>query len=113
MVGAVRDLGKPALVTSAPARPGEIGLACCTPEGSTLFAHARLQQAPNGTGDLVTAVFAAGLVQGLAGPAAAERAARAVVMALEAEDTVLGLPIMTLGARLMRPQADLRIEPLA
>lgn len=113
VVEAVRALGRPALVTSVPALPGEIGLACCTAQGSSLFAHARRDQAPNGTGDLVTAVFAAGLVQGLAGPAAAERAARAVAMALDAQDNVLGLPIVALGARLMRPDAELRIEALA
>ncbi|WP_309646584.1 PfkB family carbohydrate kinase [Phenylobacterium sp.] len=113
MVAAVRDLGKPALVTSAPARPGEIGLACCTPEGSTLFAHPRRDQAPNGTGDLVTAIFAAGLAQGLSGPDAAQRAAGAVAMAIGAEDCGMGLPIVALGARMTHPDAPLRVETLA
>ena len=111
VVEAVRTVGKPALVTSVPAGEGEIGLLCCTPEGATLFAHPRQAQAPNGTGDLVTAVFAAGLVQGLAPADAAERAARAVAEALAASDGD-ALPLVALGERLVRPAARVRIERL-
>jgi len=113
VVEAVRALGKRALVTSAPAGEGEIGLVLSEAQGSTLFAHSRRETAPNGTGDLVAAVFGAGLVDGLSGHAAAERAARAAAMCVDAaEGEALGLPIVALGARLMRPDADLRIEPL-
>lgn len=112
-VEAVRALGRPALVTSVPAGPGEIAMVCSEPAGSTLFAHARREAAPNGTGDLVAAVFGAALAQGLSGPEAARRATGAVAMALEAPDSLLGLPIVALGARLMRPDAQVRIEPLA
>lgn len=111
-VDAVRALGKPTLVTSAPAGEGEIGLLCCAPDHTTLFAHPRLGQAPNGTGDLVTAVFAAGLVQGLTATDAAERAVRAVAEALSASDGE-DLPLMSLGERLVRPSAAVRIERLA
>lgn len=110
---AARALGKPALVTSVPAGEGEIGLACCGPEGTTLFAHPRLDAAPNGTGDLVTAVFAAGLALGDAPAVAAERAARAVAEALAAsQGAILDLPLAELGARLVRPTASVRIELL-
>jgi pyridoxine kinase len=113
-VAAARRLGKPALVTSSPARPDEIGLVLVEAETATLFAHPRLAHAPNGTGDLVAASFGAGLVEGLTPYAAAERAARA------ASETVIAaqdwaapdLPIIALGERLVRPTAPLRIERL-
>jgi pyridoxine kinase len=112
---AVRALGKPALVTSVPAGPEEIGLLCCAPDVTVLFAHPRRAEAPNGTGDLVTAVFGAGLVEGLAPVDAAERAARAVAETLEAvaEWRAPDLPLVALGERLVRPTARLRIERLA
>lgn len=115
VVEAVRALGKPALITSVPAGEGEIAMVCSEPAGSTLFAHARRDGVPNGTGDLVTAMFGAGLVEGLSGPAAAERAARATAMAVEAarDWRAFDLPVVALGARLMRPDAEMRIEPLA
>src|SRR6185437_4184317 len=81
---AARKLGRPALVTSVPAREGEIGLLFYDGESAMLFAHPRLPQAPNGTGDLITASFGAGLVEGLSALAAAERAARAVAEAVQA-----------------------------
>lgn len=112
---AVRALGKPALATSVPARPGEIGLVLAQPGGATLFAHPRREIAPNGTGDLVAAMFGAGLADGLPALVAAERAAMAVAMAVEAaHDTgAQTLPLVALGPRLMAPDAALRIEALA
>ncbi len=83
-ITAARRLGKPALVTSAPAGPDETGVLFVDAEQAALFAHPRLPQAPNGTGDLVTASFGAGLVEGLAPLAAAERAASAAAEAVEA-----------------------------
>lgn len=109
---AVQALGKSALVTSAPAGAGEIGLLCCEPTGATLIAHGRVARAPNGTGDLVTAMFGAGLVEGLEPSAAAERAARAVAQALAASDGD-DLPLIALGERLVRPTTPVRIERLA
>lgn len=112
---AAKALGKPALVTSVPAGEGEIGALICTPQETVLFAHRKLDQAPNGTGDLVTAVFGAGLVEGLDPVAAAERAVCAVAEALEAARAwnAPDLPIVALGQRLVRPAAVLRIERLA
>jgi pyridoxine kinase len=113
-VAAARKVGKPALVTSVPAEPGEIGLLLVEAEDAVLFAHPRLPQAPNGTGDLVAASFGAGLIQGLAPIAAAERAARAASEAVRAAQDWRApeLPIVALGQRLVRPTAALRIEPL-
>jgi pyridoxine kinase len=114
VVAAARRLGKPALVTSAPAGQGEIGLILVGPETATLFAHPMLPQAPNGTGDLITASFGAGLVEGLSPLAAAERASRAAYEAVQAaqDGRASDLPIVALGPRLVRPTAPVRIERL-
>jgi pyridoxine kinase len=113
-IAAARQLGKPALVTSAPAGDGETGLLFVDDHSATLFAHPRLAKAPNGTGDLVTASFGAGLVEGLAPSAAAERAARAAAEAVRAAQDWRApeLPIVALGPRLVRPSAEMRIERL-
>jgi pyridoxine kinase len=114
VVAAARALGKPALVTSAPAGDGEVGMIFVDHDEATLFAHAMLPNAPNGTGDLVTASFGAGLVEGLAPLAAAERAARAASEAVQAAQDWRApeLPIVALGMRLVRPTAAMRIERL-
>jgi pyridoxine kinase len=114
-VEAARRLGRRALVTSVPVGDDEIGLLCCEPLGATLFTHRRLVQVPNGAGDLVAAVFGAGLVEGLEPHRAAERAARAAAEAVEAAEAwgTPELPIVALGQRLVRPSAELRIERLA
>ena len=114
VIAAVRKLGKPALVTSAPAHADEIGLLFVDAGAATLFAHPRLPRAPSGTGDLVTASFGAGLVEGLAPAAAAERATRAAFEAVQAaqQGRFSELPIIALGQRLVRPTAPLRIERL-
>jgi pyridoxine kinase len=115
---AARKLRRPALVTSVPGRAGEIGVlyAQAGEEGgeAVLFTHPKLPQVPNGTGDLVTASFGAGLVEGLAPAAAAERAARAVAEAVAAAgaSTTHDLPLVAIADRLVRPRAQVRIERL-
>jgi pyridoxine kinase len=113
-ITAARRTGRPALVTSVPAGAQEIGLLLVEPEDAILFAHPRLELVPNGAGDLVTASFGAGLIQGLAPCVAAERAARAASEAVRAAQDLHApeLPIVALGQRLVRPTAALRIEPL-
>lgn len=111
---AVRALGCPALVTSVPARDGEIGLLYVDKEEAVLFAHPKLDNPPNGTGDLVTASFGAGLVEGRDPRDAAERAARAVaetVIACKAWKS-RDLPIVRLADRIVNPTAEVRIERL-
>ena len=111
---AARRLGKPALVTSVPAGPNDIGLLLVRPDDAILFTHPRLPQALSGTGDLVTASFGAGLVQGMDPAAAAERAARAASEAAHAAQAWRApeLPIVALGQRLVRPMAEVRIQRL-
>jgi pyridoxine kinase len=113
-VVAARKLGRPALVTSVPAGEGEIGLLFAAGDEAVLFAHPKLPRAPNGTGDLVTASFGAGLVEGLAPLAAAERAARAVAEAVQACKAwgSLELPLVALADRLVNPTAEVRVQRL-
>lgn len=111
---AARAVGRSALVTSVPAGADEIGLLFVTPDEAILFAHRRLERAPNGTGDLVTASFGAGLVEGLSPAKAAERAARAAAETVEAALTWSApeLPIVALADRLVNPRAEVRVERL-
>ena len=111
---AARKLGRPALVTSVPAGEDEIGLLFAQDGEAVLFAHRRLELAPNGTGDLVTASFGAGLIEGLAPVMAAERAARAVAEAVQASRAwgTTDLPLVAIADRLVRPTAEVRIERL-
>jgi pyridoxine kinase len=111
---AVRALGRPALVTSVPAREGEIGLLYVDKEEAVLFAHPRLLTAPNGTGDLVTASFGAGLVEGRDPRDSAERAARVAAEAVAVAKAwkTIELPIVALADRIVNPTAEVRIERL-
>jgi pyridoxine kinase len=113
-VRAVRKLGTRALVTSVPAGPDEIGLLFVDADEAILFAHPRMPSAPNGTGDLVTASFGAGLVEGLPPAEAAERTARAAAETVTAANAWGSpeLPIVALAQRLVRPTAEVRIERL-
>jgi len=111
---AARALRRPALVTSVPAGPGEVGLLYVDAQEAVLFAHPKLPSAPNGGGDLVAASFGAGLVKGLAPLAAAELAARAAAEIVRAAGVCDAddLPIIALASRLVRPTAEVRIERL-
>lgn len=111
---AARALGRPALITSAPAEPGEIGLLYVDADEAVLFAHPRQESAPSGTGDLVTASFGAGLVEGLAPRDAAHRAARAARMAVEAASAwrTTELPIVGIADRLANPDVEVRTQVL-
>lgn len=111
---AARALGRPALITSAPAEPGEIGLLYVDADEAVLFAHPRQESAPNGTGDLVTASFGAGLVEGMAPRDAAHRAARAARMAVEAARAwrTTELPIVGIADRLANPDVEVRTQVL-
>ena len=111
---AARAFGKPALITSAPAREGEIGLLYVDKEEAVLFAHPRFDNTPKGTGDFVTASFGAGLVEGRDPRDAAERAASAVYEVVAAAHAWKApeLPIVAVADRIVNPTAEVRIERL-
>ena len=114
VAAAARSLGRPALVTSAPARDGEAAMILVEADSAVLFAHPRLPASPSGTGDLAAASFAAGLVQGLTPAAAAERAAGAAYLSVAAAQAWGSpeLPVVALGNQLTHPDVPIRIETL-
>ena len=61
---AAKALGPTVVVSSVPLGE-EIGVLLAEPSGTLLARHARLGAAPRGTGDLLSAIFAGGLAQGL------------------------------------------------
>jgi pyridoxine kinase len=107
---AARTLGPPVLATSIRVGPGEIG-AVASEDDARLFAHPLRARAPNGAGDLVTAVLAAGLGQGRSFQTAAERAVRAAALSIEAAGEG-DLPLVGLAERLMQEPPGFRIEAL-
>lgn len=111
---AARSLGVPALVTSAPAREGEIGVLYVSGREAVLFAHPKTGRAPQGTGDLVTASFGAALVIGKSPLEAAEHAARVADEAVKAAQQWHSpeLPIVALAARVANPTGTVRMERL-
>jgi pyridoxine kinase len=111
---ACRKLGRRALVTSVPGGADEISMLFCDADQAVVFSHQRQARAPNGTGDLVTASFGAGLIEGMAPRAAAERAARVAAETVKTalEWDVVDLPIVALAEQLVNPTADVRIEEL-
>ena len=83
-------------------------------EEAVLFAHPRVANTPKGTGDLVTASFGAGLVEGRDPRDAAERTARATAEIVQAAKlwNATELPIVAMADRLVNPTADVRVERL-
>ena len=92
-----------------------IGLLYVDRRTSTLAVHRRLEGVPRGTGDLVTALFAAALIEGLPPYQAVFRTAQGVAEAAEAAVDWYApeLPVVALRERLVRPTASVRIETLS
>jgi pyridoxine kinase len=102
-------LGRPVLVSSVPCG-GEIGVVYADAGQAWLAHHSRALGAPNGTGDLLTALFAAALTEGLGPEHALARAVGAVADAVAAGGDEL--PIVALGGRFRRPTASVKLELL-
>jgi pyridoxine kinase len=108
---AARALDRPVLVSSIPCG-GEVGVVYADANQVWLARHLRAERAPNGTGDLLTALFAAALIEGLSADQALARAVGAVAEAV-GEAAVSGLdelPIVAMGGRLAQPSARVRLE---
>jgi len=110
-----RRLGKPALVSSVPGGVDEIGVLYVTAREAWLALHARAMSAPNGTGDVLTALFTAALIEGLKPTVALGRAVAGVAELVEAAIVwnAPELPIVAAASRLVSPTAPVRLQILS
>lgn len=115
LVQVARTLDKPVIVTSVPVGENEIGVLYVDRGASLMATHAKLPGIPRGTGDLLTALFAAALVEDLAPHDALYRAVQGVAETAQAcvDWRAFELPIVPLAGRLARPTASVRIETLS
>lgn len=111
---AARLLGKPTLVSSV-VRGREIGVVYADRRQAWLAAHARSDGAPKGTGDLLTVLFAAALIEQQPVSYAVARAVGGLVEAMGAASAggLHELPVVDLGQRLRGASAQVRMERLA
>jgi pyridoxine kinase len=109
-VKAARTLAAPVLVSSVPAGD-DIGVIYVDTRGALLATHPRARTAPNGVGDLLTALFTAARVKGQSPRKALAAAVGCVAEAVAAAGEAQELPIESLPARLS-PSARVRIEGL-
>lgn len=113
-LAAARSLGKPVLVSSID-RGEDIGVIYADETDAWIAVHPRAPSAPKGTGDLLTALFGAALLDGLDRSDALARAVSGVaesVVAAQASSAA-ELPIIGLGQRLTTTSPSVRLERLA
>lgn len=111
---AARLLGKAVLVSSVQ-RGAEIGVVYADHKEAWLAAHHRQEGAPSGTGDLLTALFAAAMLEGQTVSYGLARAVGglAETIASAAIWAAPELPIVAMGARIKQASPSVRIERLA
>jgi len=110
-----RRLGKPALVSSLPGDADEIGVLYATALNGWLALHPRSAAAPNGTGDVLTALFTAAVLEKREAPAALSRAVAGVADLVEAALAWRApeLPIVAAAAQLVSPRTSVRLVSLS
>lgn len=111
---AVRQLDRPVLVSSI--RHGdEIGVIYADRDEAWLAAHHRGDSAPKGTGDLLSALFGAALLDGLAKSYALARAVGGLAETIAAAQKagLAELPIITMAQKLKTASPHVRLERLA
>ena len=113
-LAAARSLGKPVLVSSIDLGE-DIGVIYADEIDTWIAAHPRAPSAPKGTGDLLTALFGAALLDGLNGSDALTRAVSGVSESVfEAQiSSAAELPIIGMGQRLTTISPRVRLEQLA
>jgi pyridoxine kinase len=109
-VKAARALTKPVLVSSVRVG-GDIGVIYCDAKGAWLAAHPRAHRAPNGAGDLLTALFTAARIGGRSPRVALAAAVGGVAKAIAAAGEALELPVAAFPSRLAA-SPRVRIERL-
>jgi pyridoxine kinase len=113
-VRAARLLNKPTLVSSVQ-RGNEIGVVYADRKEAWLAAHAKVVRAPNGTGDLLTALYAASILEGQTLSYGLARAVGGVAETVTAANiwNAPELPIVAMAARIKQTSPTVRIERLA
>jgi pyridoxine kinase len=110
-VKAARTLGAAVLVSSV--RAGDqIGVVYVDTRGVLLATHPRARGAPNGTGDLLTALFTAARIKGQPPRKALAAAVGGVAEAVAASGEAQELPIESLPARLS-PSKRVKVEAVS
>jgi pyridoxine kinase len=111
---AARLLGKPVLVSSVH-RGNEIGVVYADKKEAWLAAHAKSESAPSGTGDLLTALYAASLLGGQTVSYGLARAVGGLAETITSANIWASpeLPIVAMGSRIMQASPTVRIERLA
>jgi pyridoxine kinase len=111
---AARRLGKPVMVSSV--RHGkEIGVVYADASEAWMAAHPHLASAPKGTGDLLSALFGAALLDGLTSSYALGRAVGGVaeIVAAAHGSGAAELPIVAMAQRMKTNSPSVRMERLA
>jgi len=98
-LAAARRLGRPVLASSVHCGD-EIGVLYVEGDDAWLASHAPVQDAPKGTGDLLTTLFTAGLIGGFAGPDALGLAVGGVADAVDEAAGLDELPLTALPTSL-------------
>ena len=112
-VDAARLLGRPTLVSSVE-RGQEIGVVYADRTEAWFAAHVRAAEAPRGTGDLLTALFAAALSEGQPVSYALARAVGGVAETVASAGMwkTPELPVVAMGAKIKAASPSVRIERL-
>ncbi len=113
-VRAGRLLNKPTLVSSVH-RGNEIGVVYVDRKEAWLAAHAKAERSPNGAGDLLTALYAASILEGQTISYGLARAVGGVAETVTAANiwNAAELPIVAMAARIKQTSPTVRIERLA
>ena len=113
-VRAAARLGRPVMISSINIG-NEIGAVYADKHEAWLAAHPKVASAPNGTGDLLTALFAASLLEGQTASDALACAVGGVVETITAASAWASpeLPIVAMGARIKQTSPSVRMERLA
>ena len=113
-MNAARLLGRPTLVSSVE-RGAEIGVVYADKGEAWFAAHAKVDNAPSGSGDLLAALFGAALLEGQPVSYALARAAGGVAETIMAAGMWASpeLPIVQMGPKMKSASPIVRIERLA
>ena len=112
---AAKTLKKPVLVSSVPCGPDQIGVLYVNGAAAWLACHARVVEVPKGTGDLLSALFGAALIEAAPPQTALARAVGGVADAVEAAvaSGLEDLPVASLAERFKAPLSRVILSAIA